>query len=303
MQQTRKHFNLVSTALKRTFYIGGIAITCSVVVADHGTAHADEPSLASYVGEAPPALPQVYLEQHVPARWLTGASDRMPLQPKRWRTRMPRRCRTQGGYRDHCQGKRIVAEPEGAALDLSEKLALGHRAVALHLRLSPAIKPWLDAAKNTDSNPRLTFPVPDGRRGRGFGRVRKGSLSHRKHLGIDIGGERGSAIVAARGGLVVFSDNTVTGYGNAVMILHEDDSTTFYAHCERTVVAPGEYVRRGQKIAEIGKTGFAGAPHLHFEWRTRGWARNPAPHFIWPEHKKKPSASGNAKSKRTYRTR
>lgn len=170
---------------------------------------------------------------------------------------------------------------------MAERLALGHRAVALHLRLHPAIAPWLQAAKNTDANPRLTFPVPDGRRGRGFGRVRKGSLKHRKHLGIDIGGERGTDIVAARGGLVVFSDNTVTGYGNAVMILHEDDSTTFYAHCERTVVAPGEYVRRGQKIAEIGKTGFAGAPHLHFEWRTRGWARNPAPHFIWPEHARK----------------
>jgi len=92
---------------------------------------------------------------------------------------------------------------------------------------------------------------------------------------VDIGAEEGTPIVAARGGLVVYSDNGMTGYGNVVMLLHEDDSSTFYAHCAKTNVFAGQIVERGQNIAEVGSTGFAERPHLHWEYRIRGWARDP----------------------------
>ena len=61
----------------------------------------------------------------------------------------------------------------------------------------------------------------------------------------------------------------------AVLLLHREGFSTFYAHCVETLVFAGQYVRRGQPIARVGDTGFAWAPHLHFEWRQRGWPRMP----------------------------
>ncbi|MCA9583501.1 MAG: M23 family metallopeptidase [Myxococcales bacterium] len=221
----------------------------------------------------------IRLEEHVPKRWLSDAPDRLPLQSERWRKRLPKKCRTRGGYRQYCQGMRRVPTPSGPDAHEAERLGLGHRASAMKLRLGRALPEWLEAAKG-DSMRALTWPVPGGHMGRGFGRVRRASLRHRKHLGIDIGAEERTPIVAARGGIVIYSDDTLTGYGNSVMILHEDDSTTFYAHCYANLVFAGQRVARGQIIAEVGKTGFAPAPHLHFEWRRRGHAKNPAKHFL-----------------------
>ncbi len=130
-----------------------------------------------------------------------------------------------------------------------------------------------------DADARLRFPVPSGRLGRGFGRTRTGELRNRRHFGVDIAAPEGSPIVAARGGLVAYSGNELTGYGNVVILLHGEGVTTMYAHCRATHVFAGQGVERGQVIAEVGETGFAPAPHLHFEWRQRGWARDPAPHF------------------------
>lgn len=224
-------------------------------------------------------LPMVNLADFVPARWLTDGEASMPLKPERWRKKVPPQCRTRGGYRQFCQGPRAVARPYGEAQKLAERLDLGHRAVALWLRARPAAAPWLRAVKGYDTERGLDFPVPDGHMGRGFGRTRDAALRHRKHLGVDIGAPAGSPIVAVRGGLVVYSDNGITGYGNAVMLLHEDDSTTFYAHCRSTFVFAGQRVQRGEVIAEVGKTGFAPAPHLHFELRRRGVPRDPEPMF------------------------
>jgi murein DD-endopeptidase MepM/ murein hydrolase activator NlpD len=248
--------------------IGGTALTVAAGVA------------LAVVG--PPAVrgddgPVVNLADRVPARWLDGRSDRLPLTPARWRRRLPRECRTRGGYRDHCQGERRVPTPTGPAAELAGRLALGHGATALQLRLGPPFEEWAAAAAGTDPDPMLTFPVPEGILGRGYGRVRGGELAHRRHFGIDIGADEGAEVIAARGGLVVYSDNGLVGYGNSVMLLHEDGFTTFYAHCLETLVFAGQKVRRGQRIARVGRTGFAPAPHLHFEWRQRGWARDPVP--------------------------
>ena len=100
------------------------------------------------------------------------------------------------------------------------------------------------------------------------------------HRGVDIGGvDEGAPIRAARGGLVAYADNELTGYGNVVILLHHEGYSTFYAHCRALRVFAGQRVERGDVIAEVGMTGFAPAPHLHFEWRQRGWPRDPAPHF------------------------
>jgi murein DD-endopeptidase MepM/ murein hydrolase activator NlpD len=231
-------------------------------------------------------LPAVILAERVPDRWITGAADLLPLQPSRQRLRMPRQCRTRGGYRRFCSGERRVATPSGPAAELARHLGLGERATAMWLMHSRPFPEWLAAVRDLDDDSHLTFPVPTGHLGRRFGYTRDEGLRHRRHDGVDIGGGggEGAAIVAARGGLVVYSDNGITGMGNAVMLLHRDGATTLYAHCRSTMVFAGQYVRRGEVIAEVGETGFANAPHLHFEWRLRGWLRDPARSFIPRTH-------------------
>jgi len=220
-------------------------------------------------------VPLVDLAERVPARWVSAEADELRLQSERWIRTLPARCHTRGGYRRWCQGERRVPTPHGPDAILAVRLALGQRATALQLQHGPAFPEWLAAVQGADADPLLHWPVPSGRLGREFGRVREGALRSRRHFGIDIGAEEGAPIEAARGGLVVFSDDGLTGYGNALMILHEDDTTTFYAHCRATLVFAGQRVARGQPVAEVGQTGFAPAPHLHFEWRERGWARDP----------------------------
>jgi murein DD-endopeptidase MepM/ murein hydrolase activator NlpD len=222
----------------------------------------------------------VDISTRVPARWLTNDFDTLPLEPPRQRARMPRQCRTRGGYRRFCQGARIVPTPIGPDAALAERLGLGLRATAMQIMFQPPFEEWLDAVGQRDSQEELTFPVPSGHLGRGFGHTRTGELRFRQHRGIDIGAEEGAAIVAARGGLVVYSDNELTGYGNVVIVLHEDGASTFYAHCHSTFVFAGQHVTRGQLIAVVGHTGFAGGPHLHFEYRQRGWPRNPVSLFL-----------------------
>ncbi|MBW2461273.1 MAG: M23 family metallopeptidase [Deltaproteobacteria bacterium] len=244
--------------------VGVLALALGLVAVT--VAHANDPDAAEMT---------VDLSDRVPARWLSDDADALPIQSPRLLRRLPRRCHTRGGYRDHCQGPRRVPEATGESAARATRLSLGLRASALLLRHGAAAPEWLAVAAGTDSEEQLTFPVPGGRIGRGFGRTRGAELASRPHYGVDIGAEEGTPVLAARGGLVVYSDNGLTGYGNVVMLLHEDDSTTFYAHCRETLVAAGQAVARGQQIASVGSTGFADRPHLHWEYRIRGWARDP----------------------------
>ncbi len=233
--------------------------------------------LAAPAAANPPI--HINLAERVPARWIDERTDEWPLTPERWRQRMPPECQTRGGYRRFCQGERRVPTPSETVANFARRLGLGHRATALQLMSDRPFPEWLALVSNEDGDERLEFPVEGGRLGRGFGQTRTGVLSERQHPGIDIGAPEGASIFAARGGLVVYSDNELTGFGNVVMLLHREGVTTFYAHCRATFVVAGERVERGQRIAEVGQTGFAGGPHLHFEWRERGWPRDPTPHF------------------------
>lgn len=225
------------------------------------------------------AIGAVALEERIPEAWWSDTTDGWPLEPARQRRRMPRRCRTRGGYRELCSGERIVPEPTGVAAAIAERFSLGERGTAMVMMHEATYPEWLALVAEDDPEPALDWPVPGGHRGRGFGYTRTGELSHRRHQGIDIGAPEGTPVHAARGGLVVYSDNYITGYGNMVIVLHADGVATFYGHCRATLVAAGEHVERGDVIAEVGETGFAPAPHLHFEWRRNGHARDPSRHF------------------------
>jgi murein DD-endopeptidase MepM/ murein hydrolase activator NlpD len=96
------------------------------------------------------------------------------------------------------------------------------------------------------------------------------------HKGVDLSAPKGTDIFAAMDGQVVVSGQT-KGYGKYVAIDHGNGVVTLYAHCNKNFVLAGEIVRRGQKIAEVGRTGNATGPHVHFELRMDGVPRNPLP--------------------------
>ncbi|MBE3597037.1 MAG: M23 family metallopeptidase [Hydrogenibacillus sp.] len=98
----------------------------------------------------------------------------------------------------------------------------------------------------------------------------------RFHYGLDIisrSGER--TIVAARSGIVRLSARVSGGYGNLIIIDHDDGLKTYYAHLARRLVAEGEFVRAGTPIGIMGDVGEATGIHLHFEIRRDQQPLNP----------------------------
>jgi murein DD-endopeptidase MepM/ murein hydrolase activator NlpD len=96
----------------------------------------------------------------------------------------------------------------------------------------------------------------------------------RSHEGIDIAAARGTPIFAAESGRVIRSGR-MGGYGRVVIVKHAGSYRTVYAHASRLLVRKGEFVERGQKIAEVGSTGRSTGPHVHFEIRRRESPQNP----------------------------
>ena len=96
----------------------------------------------------------------------------------------------------------------------------------------------------------------------------------RPHKGIDISSDKGDPIHAALKGQGVYS-GTQRGYGNVIILEHDNYVMTVYAHNEANLVRLDEIVNKGQPIATVGKTGTASGPHLHFEYRINGKAINP----------------------------
>ena len=86
---------------------------------------------------------------------------------------------------------------------------------------------------------------------------------NRFHYGVDLGADEGSDVRAFASGEVYASGESST-LGNYVMLRHEGGYITLYAHCSRITVTGG-HVEMGDKIAEVGSTGLATGPHLHFE--------------------------------------
>ena len=89
------------------------------------------------------------------------------------------------------------------------------------------------------------------------------------HSGIDIGGDFGMEIHAARGGVVSHA-GWIDGYGNTVMIDHGGGLVTLYGHNQSLAVSVGQTVKQGQTIAYCGSTGNSTGPHCHFEVRLNG---------------------------------
>jgi len=119
------------------------------------------------------------------------------------------------------------------------------------------------------------WPVAEGALMRPFGEQRR---TH-KHGGVDIRGTAGQAILAARDGVVAFAGATRGGYGSMVVLDHGDGVQSLYGHARKTLVKPGDAVKRGDTIALVGRTGNATTEHCHFEIRLANHPVDPMPYF------------------------
>jgi murein DD-endopeptidase MepM/ murein hydrolase activator NlpD len=103
---------------------------------------------------------------------------------------------------------------------------------------------------------------------------RFGLRGNRPHEGIDLGAPHGTPIYAAEAGRVIHSGR-FGAYGQVVILKHAGAYRSVYAHARRLFVEKGDFVEPGQKIAEVGATGRATGPHLHFEIRRGEVAHDP----------------------------
>jgi murein DD-endopeptidase MepM/ murein hydrolase activator NlpD len=120
------------------------------------------------------------------------------------------------------------------------------------------------------------WPVYQGVVSSGFG-IRNGAM----HDGVDIAAPAGTPVHAADSGVVIFS-GPLHGYGNTVIIRHDDGYATVYAHNDHNLVSEGNRVACGQEIGEIGRSGRTTGANLHFEVRRDNVAQNPLTYLPEP---------------------
>lgn len=133
---------------------------------------------------------------------------------------------------------------------------------------STEVKPTPDAKPSTDSNEDIDWAWPTK------GKV-VANFNEASNKGLDIGGSTGQAITAAAAGKVIYSGSDLRGYGKLVIIKHNANYLSVYAHNSLILVKEGQQVGRGQKIAEMGNTD-SNSVMLHFEIRRQGKSVDPS---------------------------
>ena len=134
-------------------------------------------------------------------------------------------------------------------------------------------EPRTETRPAPQAEPRPAEQKPEARAEAGFvwparGKVIQG-FAEPRNMGIAIAGNPGDPVLAAADGRVIFSGPGPRGYGNLVIVKHDADTLSVYAHNRALLVKDGAQVRRGQQIAELGESG-TDRPKLHFEIRRNG---------------------------------
>lgn len=129
-----------------------------------------------------------------------------------------------------------------------------------------------DSIAQLSNDPTLDWPVDSARMTRGF-------LPNKRkpHLGIDLAAPRGTPILAAQNGTVIYAGREFRGYGKMVLIESGDGWATLYAHFDKILIAEGQKVHKGEVIGAMGRTGRATGVHLHFELRHNRGPIDPLP--------------------------
>ncbi len=115
----------------------------------------------------------------------------------------------------------------------------------------------------------------------GLKRYYNGEFSGNYHKGIDIKADAGTPVKAITDGKVTVAENFRL-HGTTVIIDHGQGIVSLYIHLSKLDVKPGEYVEAGQKIGEVGSTGFATGPHLHWGLYVHGVTVNPMNGWMKP---------------------
>ncbi|MBO8164343.1 MAG: peptidoglycan DD-metalloendopeptidase family protein [Brevibacillus sp.] len=186
--------------------------------------------------------------------------------------------------RQYKQSVAVKAELKKKEEDLHESLQEHEAALLASAKLEKekqAEKIRLLGADQYKTGGQLALPLPPGsfRITSGFG-LRTDPFTGRTagHNGLDMAAPKGTPIYAAEKGVVILA-GLYSGYGNAVIIQHNDEISTLYAHIREggIMVKVGQVVERGQKIAEVGSTGRSTGNHLHFTVYKNDKAIDPAP--------------------------
>lgn len=141
-------------------------------------------------------------------------------------------------------------------------------------REQAASRPTAEPAPRRLPPGRFAWPVR-GEVVSGFGSKGGGMVND----GLNIAAPRGTPVRAAAEGVVLYSGNEVRGFGNLVLIRHDNGWVTAYGHADRVLVRQGQRVRLGEEIARVGSTGAVGSPQLHFQVRRDGKPVDPAAHL------------------------
>ncbi|MEY4283759.1 MAG: hypothetical protein RL111_434 [Pseudomonadota bacterium] len=161
-----------------------------------------------------------------------------------------------------------VIEPAGN-LNKADPVQQGSNPASKPDAVQQAEKPVNNAVTQPSASIELTFTMPTK------GKV-IGTFDGLKNKGIDIAGKLGDPVVAAADGRVVYSGAGLRGYGNLVIIKHNNTYLTAYAHNDKLLVKEDQFIKQGQKIAEMGSTE-ADQVKLHFEIRKMGKPVDPMP--------------------------
>ncbi len=97
--------------------------------------------------------------------------------------------------------------------------------------------------------------------------------------GINISVPAGTQVLAAENGVVAYAGNELKGYGNLVLVRHENGWVSAYAHNDTLLVKRGDKVKRGQPVAKAGTSGSVDQPQVHFELRQGSKPVDPLPHM------------------------
>ncbi|MFP4623163.1 MAG: M23 family metallopeptidase [Gemmatimonadota bacterium] len=164
------------------------------------------------------------------------------------------------------------------AFETTEELdALVRRAQVLSTSWDDATEAMEDQIDEWERTPSI-LPT-DGHISSGFSHDRLHPIlnERRPHQGIDVVARRGTPVVAAAKGTVIYAGDTRAAYGYMIDIDHGNGIVTRYAHLEKNslVVRPGDRVKRWEKIAEVGATGLVTGPSVHYEVIVSGRPRDP----------------------------
>jgi len=206
----------------------------------------------------------------IPPPYRIEKGQRLRL-PERQGAQQATKSATQGAHRPE-GGDRAIRPVTGPARLPPPDRQIAERPAAPR-GSKPAPKRLREPAKR--SSGKFLWPV----RGRlliGFG-PREGGFHND---GINIAAPAGTPVRAAGNGVVVYAGNQLQGFGNMLLIKHSGGWMTAYAHNSRLMVSRGDAVRRGQKIAQVGRSGNVIRPQLHFELRRGNRAVDPRRYLV-----------------------